>query len=138
MHKKDYLQKQFEEFGKVLAEILKLKKRGDWDLFEKEIADAALKFTATEIQTAENCDEASFGQILNDSKMLSRDQKKILGALLFEKMNFYFSRQDPRGELLRSRCLRVYEHLKENQTSNEFDLDVHYKLEALNGTGLIS
>ena len=54
MLKKDLILRQLEEFGKVMAVILSFKKVKDWDNFEKEIREAALKFTTFEIDNVES------------------------------------------------------------------------------------
>jgi hypothetical protein len=131
MHKKDYLQRQFEEFGKVLAVILGLKLNKDWEKFEKEIQDAARKFTSIQIENAEDISESEFEQLIS-GEHFNQDQKKILATLLFEKLNLYSAKGDaPKYEHLKNRCLKLYLHLQDNFTSNEFDLDVHHKVGVL-------
>jgi hypothetical protein len=93
MHKKDFLQRQFEEFGKVLAMILRLKRDQDWDKYEAEIAAATKKYTGREILEIENLSEDEFQSQITSDK-LSHDQKKIIAALLFEKLNFYLAASD--------------------------------------------
>ncbi len=124
--------RQFEEFGKVLSLILGFKHRGEWDLFEKEIEKAFTQFTSFQINHVENLAETDFEREVTENKNLSYEQKKIMASLLFEKMNYYAEIKDEtKLASIRSKCLRLYLHLKENFTENEFDLDVHYKLEFL-------
>jgi hypothetical protein len=131
MHKKDYLQRQFEEFGKVLAVILGLKKEKDWEKFEKAIQDATRKFTPLQIETTEELSESEF-ELLISGDQLNHDQKKILATLFFEKLNLYMATGDAKKyEHLKNRCLKLYQYLQDNFTSNEFDLDVHYKIGVL-------
>ena len=132
MHKKDYLQRQLEEFGKVLAMILGLKKEKDWDRFENELRQAAQRFTPLELENVENCSEEDFETDVVLRKDLSLEQKKILASLLFEKLNLYMAAMDTVNyEKLKQRCLKLYLYLKENHSNNEFDLDVHYKIGVL-------
>ena len=131
MHKKDYLQRQFEEFGKVLAVILGLKLDKDWDKFEKELQQAALKFTSLQIDAVEQLSDEEFEDLMSGDR-LKQDEKKILATLLFEKLNFYMAKgESQKYERLKDRCLKLYLNLHNNFTSNEFDLDVHYKIEVL-------
>jgi len=131
MHKKDYIQRQFEEFGKVLASILSRKKKKEWEEFEKETEQATLKFTAFEMPQLESLSTDDFNnQILSSS--LLYDQKKILANLLFEKLNAYLERNDNDKYLAtKSKCLALYTHLSGDLTQNEFDLEVHYRMELL-------
>jgi hypothetical protein len=132
MLRKDYILRQLEEFGKVLSLIMGYKKNSDWDKFEKEVADAALKFTSLEISQVENLVESEFESGVLMSEKLSQEQKTILASLLFEKMNYYISIEDQeRYRRLKKRCFDLYSYLRDNSTENEYNLDVHYKLEFL-------
>ena len=131
MHKKDYLQRQFEEFGKVLATLLSFKRNGDWEKFEEEIALATQKFTTLELTLLEALNEVDF-KVKTFSTALSYDQKKILANLLFEKMNSYLERNQTEKFIdLKAKCLALYTHLTSELTHNEFDLEAHYRLEFL-------
>jgi hypothetical protein len=132
MLKKDLIVRQLEEFGKVLAVILGLKKQNDWDKFQKEIQEAALKFTNLEINDIENFTEFDFEKKILDHPTLLLDQKKILADLLFEKLNFYAQNNNEEKYLsLKAKCLVLYQHIQNNHTENEFDMNVYYKLNIL-------
>jgi hypothetical protein len=129
MLRKDYIQRQFEEFGKALANILSLKRNNSWEEFEKEIARAARKFTLLEINYVEDLSEDDFKNELVNNPNLQHDQQKMLASLLFEKMNYYLERNEIKNYLnVRSRCLSLYLHLQDNFTQNEFDLEVYYRI----------
>lgn len=129
MLRKDYIMRQFEEFGKVLAQILGFKKNQDWEKFQKEIADAAMKFTTLEIDAIEALNETEFDHSVLLNEALGQQQKTILAGLLFEKMNYYqIIGDNDRTIKLKMHCLRLYRHIRENFTDNEFNLDVHYKI----------
>jgi len=132
MLRKDYLQRQFEEFGKALSLILSLKNKKDWENFEREIQEATQKFTSLEVDEVENMTDETFEKEILNNTNLTRDQRKILGNLLFEKLNFYLAmdEQEKYSEL-KDKCLVLYTQMKENFTQNEYDLDVHYKLDFL-------
>src|SRR6187401_2488422 len=89
MFRKDFLQRQFEAFGKVLALLLQRKKEKDYDNFEKEIEEASKEFAENYLSYYENLSDSDFQDQVIHSKSLSFEQRKILAALLFEKMNFY-------------------------------------------------
>ncbi len=132
MLKKDFLVRQLEEFGKVMAVILGFKKQQDWDNFEKEMQAAILKFTSLELNAIENLNDTEFkDQILNHPS-LTQDQLKIMADLLFERMNFYAIKNDEENyKKLRSHCTLLYTHIQNNLLENEFDMNVYYKLEML-------
>ena len=133
MLRKDLLMRQFEEFGKVMAVILGFKKQKDWEKFQNEIADASKKFTSFEIGHVEGLSIPDFEKEIVDNTSLLSDQQKILADLLFEKMNYYGEQgQNERSKDLGLKCKLLYKKFAENLTQNQFNLDVHYKLEILN------
>jgi hypothetical protein len=132
MLRKDLLVRQLEEFGKVMAVILGFKKQNDWDKFEKEIQEASIKFTGLEIKNIENLTVTDFEKEVLNHPTLLLDQKKILADLLFEKLNFYAqNNNEEKYQSLKTKCLALYEHIQNNHTENEFDMNVYYKLEIL-------
>ncbi|MEI8137806.1 MAG: hypothetical protein WCH21_10825 [Bacteroidota bacterium] len=132
MLRKDLLVRQLEEFGKVMAIILGTKKQNDWESFEREIHDASIKFTHLEINTVENLDGIDFEKQILNSPTLIQDQKKILADLLFEKLNFYAEKNEGEKYIDRkAKCLKLYQHIQDNHTDNEFDMNVYYKLAIL-------
>lgn len=132
MLRKDYILRQFEEFGKVMAVILSFKKENDWERFEKEIREAVLRFTSMEISYVENLNEENFEKEILKRPGFSSEQQKILADLLFEKLNYYLSKNETDNYLdLRHKCFRLYQYISEHFTQNEFNLDVYYKLEFL-------
>ncbi|MBA2612443.1 MAG: hypothetical protein H0U95_10755 [Bacteroidetes bacterium] len=132
MLRKDYILRQLEEFGKVMAVILGFKKQLDWEEFEKEIYKASLKFTSLEINHVEGLNEEAFEKEVLSNPALTLDQLKILADLLFERMNLYIVRnEEEKYEKLKAKCLSLYKFIQNSHTENEFDMNVHYKLEAL-------
>lgn len=130
--RKDFIQRQLEEFGKVLAVMLGLKRNNDWPEFEKELNAAAQKYTGLELRTVENMSENEFETEVLNRPGLELDQKKILARLLFERLEQFLQNNNrDQAEKLKQRCLLLYTHIQDNFTENEFDLDVHYKIAAL-------
>lgn len=133
MLRKDYIIRQLEEFGKVMALILNYKKLQDWDKFENEINATSIKFTSIEINKLEKFNEADFKKEILNNTTLNQDQLKILADLLFEKLNFYAQKNDTMSyNNLKVNCVHLYKHIQNQLTQNEFDLNVYYKLEILN------
>ena len=132
MLKKDLILRQLEEFGKVMAVILSFKKVKDWDNFEKEIREAALKFTTFEIDNVESLTETNFEKEILKHPNLKPEQLKILAELLFERLNFYAEKnEEDNYNSLKIKCIALYTHLQNDLTENEFDMNVHYKLQIL-------
>ncbi len=132
MIRKDFIQRQFEEFGKALAHLLLLKQEKDWDNFEKKLAETTKKFTGSELTQVTAMDEAQFNDAIIKTNALDQDQKKIMARLLFEKLDVAIEREQLEDvQNLKQKCMALYQHLQANSTQNEFDLDVHYKLEVL-------
>ena len=132
MLRKDFIIRQIEEFGKVLALIIGYKKQNEWTKFEEEIENAIQKFTSLEMNEIENLNIDFFVSEIVNREGLSLDQKKIIANLMYEKLYFYlFKNETENYSQLKAKCLLLYLHLNENFTTNEFDLDVHYKLSML-------
>lgn len=129
MLRKDLLVRQFEEFGKVMAVILGFKKQDDFERFEKEIDDAAKKFTPFELEAVEFISPEDFeDEILNYPGMLP-EQYRMLADLLFEKIKYYIEKDKPvKIAELKQKNVQLYRKFSESFTHNEFNLDVHYKL----------
>lgn len=131
MYRKDYIVKQLEEFGKVMAVILTFKRNNDWEKFSEEIAVASKKYTLLEVEFAENLAMPDFIREL-EFKGLNPEQQKMLADLLYEKMIYYIQNGKSVDYLeLRSKCLFLYQSFSQNLTQNDFNLDVHYKLDLL-------
>jgi len=132
MLRKDFIIRQIEEFGKVLALIIGFKKQNEWTKFEEEIKNAIQKFTSLKMNEIENLNVDFFVSEIINREGLSLDQKKIIANLMYEKLYFYlFKNENENYSQLKAKCLLLYLHLNENCTTNEFDLDVHYKLSML-------
>ena len=132
MLRKDFIIRQIEEFGKVLALIIGYKKQNEWTKFDEEIKNAIQKFTSLEMNEIENLNIDFFVSEIVNREELSLDQKKIIANLMYEKLYFYlFKNENENYSQLKAKCLLLYLHLNENCTTNEFDLDVHYKLSML-------
>lgn len=133
MLKRDYLVKQFEEFGKVLGVLLGLKKDGKYDELESLINTTALKFTELEIKDIECYENETLISILTENKKLSDEQLKMLGDLLYEKGDYYL-RENKLDEEKRENCFYktqlIYRFLATHSTLN-FSLDMHYKMQVL-------
>ncbi len=132
MYKKDYLQRQFEEFGKVLAMLLGYRNKKDWDRYEKEMQEASLNFTSLDINHILQLDEEAFKVTVVETQNLLPAQKKILAALMFDTIEFYAAIgkvADYKNSV--QKCRALYRFLQDNLTENEFDLEVHYRIQTL-------
>jgi hypothetical protein len=130
MLRKDYIVRQFEEFGKVMAVILGFKRGRDWEKFEKEIESAAMKFSGKEIGELEAMSAGEFEAMVTHDHM-TEEQTKMMGDLIFEKMLYYKETGNEKFEDLKKKCAFLYNYYLNNLTQNQLDLGVHYKLELL-------
>ncbi len=132
MLRRDYLVKQAEEFGKVLAVILGMKRDGLFPDMLEEIYKASQKYTAVEILYIEEQENTELIKELTEEKKLNDEQMKLLADLLFEKAEYYMHTDGPgeaSGNAYRKAYI-IYLFLKEHATTN-YSLDMHYKLELL-------
>lgn len=137
MLRRDYLVKQYEEFGKVLAVILGMKRDGLFPDMLEEIHKAAQKYTSLEILYLEKEKDADLIKDLTEEKKLNDEQLKMLADLMFEKAEYYAQSSGSQNDI--ANCYRkaflIYSFLKEHATLN-YSLDMHYKLELLAKMGL--
>ena len=133
MLKRDYLIKQFEEFGKVLGVILGLKKEGSLSELNDLLNASAQKYASTEIDYVESIPDDILIKTLTEEKKLSDEQLKMLGDLLFEKAEYYLKNDSPEAQS--NNCYKkaylIYQFLN-NSATLTYSLDMHYKLEILN------
>jgi hypothetical protein len=140
MHKRDYLVKQFEEFGKVMAVLLGLKREGNYSELIELINESVKKYTSTEIDFIETLMDEKLIETLTTEKKLNDEQLKMLADLLFEKGEFYTNTKQNRAlDINAINCYKkaylIYLFLKEHATLT-YSLDMHYKLELLEKMGL--
>lgn len=127
MYRKDYIIKQFEAFGKVLALLISRRKQNDLEAYEKSFAELTMTYAGKSPNDLRNLSEAEWSILLSDSDLVMR---KITAALLFEL--FLQSKDNtPEQQQLANRCLQLYQNIQDDLSSGEFDLDVHYKLQFL-------
>ncbi|HQQ94152.1 MAG TPA: hypothetical protein PLQ93_06325 [Bacteroidia bacterium] len=132
MYRKDYLQKQFEEFGKVMALLFGYRMNKALDHYEKEYFNAVLHFTALNASDVENMNADEFKNRIEHSATLSENQLNLLADLLFDRLNFYFEVQDLKAvENLKDKCMFLYAYLNRSGTQNSFNLNNHYRLKFL-------
>ncbi|MBX3164846.1 MAG: hypothetical protein KF900_10220 [Bacteroidetes bacterium] len=132
MYRKDFIDKQIEEFAKALALILTFKKANDWENFEKEIANASQQFTSLDIDFIENLNVEGFEKEVLNPPSLNAQQRKITADLLYEKMNLYLANNEQEKYLnLKNKCVSLYEFINSNAAHGEFNLEAHYRLEFL-------
>jgi hypothetical protein len=132
MLRKDYIVRQFEEFGKFLAIVIGL--RTDSRLIEMEelINTSALKYTNIEIKIAEGLPDKDLIQLLTENYKLKEANLKMLGDLLYEKGMGYSNsfKEDEAGNAFQ-KALIIFEFIKENSLEIDFSLDMHFKINSL-------
>jgi hypothetical protein len=133
MLKRDYLVKQFEDFGKVLGSLLGLKNAGKFEELESLINNSTLKFTQLEIEDVETYNNETLLDTLTQDKKLTDEQLKMLGDLLYEKGEYYLNdpvNKEAKGITCFEKAKLIYAFLNVHSTLN-FSLDMHYKLQVL-------
>jgi Family of unknown function (DUF6483) len=129
MFRRDYLVKQLEEFGKVMAVLLGLKKEGSLSELDELLRSTSQKYTSIEISSVELIPDNDLLQTLCDDKKLNDEQLKMLADLLFEKAEYYLLDHAPeeKSQNCYKKAYVIYSFLQKHATLN-FSLDMHYKL----------
>jgi hypothetical protein len=129
MLRKDYIVRQFEEFGKFIALVFGLKKDGKWSEIEKLINDSSEKFTSARIEEVEQREDEN---LLAAISSYSDSQLKMLGDLLYEKGLAYAALvQNEESTNAFRKALLIYEHIQQNALEADFSLDMHFKIKAI-------
>jgi hypothetical protein len=131
MLRKDYIVRQFEEFGKFIALVFSLKKDDKHDEIGKLLNEAALKFTSAQLEEIENVSDEKLIQIISGDKFKD-EQLKMLGDLLYEKGLNYTAliKPDESTNALR-KALLIYNYIRSNALETDFSLDMHFKMKAI-------
>lgn len=131
MLKRDYLIKQFEEFGKVLAVLMGLKRDGKLPEFTSSVNDTAHKYTGLELTEAEKLPDDRLIAVLTGERKLSDEQLKMIADLLYAKADTYAGDSDEdKTKNAYRKALIVYQFIQAS-TILPYSLDTHYKLEFL-------
>ncbi len=132
MFKKDYIMRQYEEFGKFLAIVLGFKANQQFTELEELLNTSAFKYTNIEIEIAEKLPNKDLIQLLTENYELKEANLKMLGDLLYEK-GIGYSQQLKENEAKNAfqKALIIFEHIKENSLESDFSLDMHFKMNSL-------
>lgn len=132
MLRKDYIMRQFEEFGIVIGTILGLKRDKEWEKFENEIDKAVKRFTDLELSDIIDLSFLEFKELVDSKLNLKPDQMKILADLLYERSISEKNKNNETiaGDLIQ-KSLHMYLKYKNELTENQFNLEVHYRIELL-------
>jgi hypothetical protein len=130
--RKDYIVRQFEEFGKFLAIVFGLKTDSKFTELEELINTSALKYTNIEMEVAEQLPDKDLIQLLTQNYELKEANLKMLGDLLYEKGIGYSKLfKESKAENNFRKALIIFEFIKENSLEIDFSLDMHFKMTAL-------
>ncbi len=132
MLRKDYIVRQFEEWGKFLGIVFGLKANGMFPELEELINTSALKFTNIEIEAAENLPSENLIETLTENYQLKEPNLKMLADLLYEK-GIGYSKQlnEEKANNALEKALIIYGFIKENSLEIDFSLDMHFKIASL-------
>ncbi len=132
MYKKDYLQRQFEELGTVMAVLFGLRKNKDHEKYSREFALIFKKYTDLTSDEFETLTQQAFLQQVSAHFGSNTEKLHVLADLLYEKLNFYLETDEiEKARILHLKCRYLYTLLQENLSENEFNLDIHYRLNVL-------
>ncbi len=132
MYRKDYLQRQLETMGKVMATLLGLRKNKDIEEHKKEMFSAFTAYTQFKPEQIEALSQEDFVKTLGTETNLNSSQWRILADLMYEKLQLYIDiEEEIKAKNLGLKCLYLYSLLHEQLLHNEFDLEVHYRLDFL-------
>lgn len=132
MFRKDFIVRQFEEFGKFLGIVFGLKKDNKWPELEELINTSAYKYTNIEIAEAEKLENKDLIEVLTGKFSLKEPNLKMLADLFYEK-GIGYSKQFKEVEAnnVFEKAYIIYEYIQANSLEIDFSLDMHFKLTTL-------
>lgn len=129
MIRKDYLVRQFEDFGKFMAIILGFRQQGQWSEHETKIKETLKQFTALEILSIEDLPNEAFFEQLQQKIKLNDDQLRITADLLYEKAYYYLQLNEwINAHNVLHKAEILYKYIIDINQSSSFDLDMNFKL----------
>lgn len=132
MLRKDYIVRQFEEFGKFLAIVMGFRTDSKFTEMEELISSSALKFTHIELETAEALSNDNLIDALVQKHGLKEANLKMLADLLYEKgMSYSKQLRDDQAENAFRKALTIFEYIQANSLEIDFSLDMHFKINTL-------
>jgi len=128
MLRKDYIMRQFEEFGKFLAIVFGLKHGEKWEELEKKVNEFSQKFTSMEIGAVEGFENDTLLYTLTGKHQLKEAQLKMLADLLYEK-GIAYEKQLKETESVNAlrKALLIYVYVRDNSLESDFSLDMHLR-----------
>lgn len=132
MLRKDYIMRQYEQFGIFLGIVFGLKKDNKWPELEELITTSAFKYTKIEIEEAEKLENNDLIEILTQKYSLKEPNLKMLADLLYEKGIGYselIKEEEARNNF--EKALIIYNYIQANSLEIDFSLDMHFKLNSL-------
>lgn len=132
MFRKDYIMRQYEEFGKFLAIVLGFKANQQFTELEELINTSAFKYTNIEIEIAERLPDKDLIRLLTENYDLKEANLKMLGDLLYEKGIGYSKLfKEKEAENAFKKALIIFEYIRENSLESDFSLDMHFKINSM-------
>ncbi len=130
MPQRDYLLRQFEQFGEVLARLLGFKNKGKLDE-TLEIIDESL-IELLKIDSA-YLNSLTTDEIINElvgKRYLNVDQLKIAAHLLFEEAEIFFIKENKLNYLPRyHKAMILFEYIE--KAEKVFSIELNEKIEKI-------
>lgn len=128
MLRKDYIVREFEAIGKVLASILLLKKQVSHEEYQTKIDELIKQYSSLEMLDASQ----SLENIVQKVSLLEQPAGKVIAMLCFEKMlSCEISGDLDNFQRYGQIANQLYRRIESDSVSGEYDLDVHLKLKML-------
>ncbi len=132
MYKKDYLQRQFEAFGKAMAMLANKRRNKELNDYEKEFFSTFLTYTSLTPEQIESLSHEDFVNHLNNDVQLSSNQQHMLADLLYEKLQLYLELEEhTKADQIKTMCIFLYNKILNDDSEHEYNLEVHYRLSFL-------
>ncbi|MGE0567045.1 MAG: hypothetical protein AB7O73_03775 [Bacteroidia bacterium] len=131
MYKKDYLVRQLESFSKFLGIVIGLRKNKDYQQFEEELEKLVSSFTNQELNSIRTESFSEFNERVARNPELNPIKIRMLADALFELCVSDIEKESNNENSILEKTFFLYQKYQSELVSNEFDLEVNYRIKFL-------
>lgn len=130
MFQRDYLMRQFEQLGQVLAKVMGFKEKGDYKSAMEIIEESSEKMLKEQLDFFEELPDENFTETLLEKGTENLEYLHIAAELLFHKADIQLKENNEEKAISNlKKSLMLFEYVQMNDTT--YSLDRDFKMEII-------
>lgn len=130
MFQRDYLMRQFEQLGQVLAKVMGFKERGDYKSAMEIIEESSQKMLQEQLDFFEELPDENFTEAILEKGTENLEYLHIAAELLFQKADIQLKENNEEKAISNlKKSLMLFEYVQMNDTT--YSLDRDFKMETI-------